>query len=188
MRRRDYLRASGLAATTALLAGCGGGGGNVETYDVAGGANTQTIEVEMTSSGGQIFDPHVVWIQQGGTVTFNNTVGSHTTTSYSADNDKPQRIPDDADGWDSGTLTSGTFDHTFDVEGVYDYYCIPHESMGMLGSVIVGNPDPDGQPALADPQDSLPGGAATELRALNKTVEEALTSGSSGARNNSNAD
>lgn len=187
MHRRDYLRASGLAVTGVALAGCGGGGGEVSTYDVAGSADTQSIEVKMTSSGGQIFTPHVVWIATGGTVSFNNASGAHTSTSYSSGNDKPQRIPDGASGWDSGMMSSGTFDHTFDVEGVYDYYCIPHEAMGMLGSVIVGNPDPSGEPGLAPPQDSLPSAAQSEIQKLNKTVEEALKNTESGAQNNSSA-
>jgi plastocyanin len=55
----------------------------------------------------------VRWVQSG-----NNP---HTTTSY--------------DGlWDSGMIeggSGGTFSFTFEEPGTYDYYCIPHESMGM---------------------------------------------------------
>ena len=32
------------------------------------------------------------------------------------------------------------FDVTFRVEGVYDYYCLPHEAAGMVGRIIVGHP------------------------------------------------
>lgn len=31
----------------------------------------------------------------------------------------------------------GKFTKTFDVPGEYYYFCIPHESLGMLGTVIV---------------------------------------------------
>ena len=29
---------------------------------------------------------------------------------------------------------------TFTVEGVYDYYCVPHEHAGMVGRIVVGTP------------------------------------------------
>jgi hypothetical protein len=31
----------------------------------------------------------------------------------------------------------GTFSFTFEEPGTYDYFCIPHESLGMIGSVTV---------------------------------------------------
>lgn len=49
------------------------------------------------------------------------------------------RIPKDATAWNSGTLSEAgaTFEHTFEVKGTYDYFCIPHESIGMMGSMTV---------------------------------------------------
>jgi hypothetical protein len=35
--------------------------------------------------------------------------------------------------------SGGTFSYTFEEPGRYDYYCIPHESMGMVGSVTVSD-------------------------------------------------
>ncbi|HOD35479.1 MAG TPA: plastocyanin/azurin family copper-binding protein [Syntrophales bacterium] len=32
------------------------------------------------------------------------------------------------------------FEVTLTVEGVYDYFCIPHEMAGMVGRIIVGRP------------------------------------------------
>jgi plastocyanin len=125
---------------------------------------------------GHHFEPHVVWVETGGTVTWTNESGSHTTTAYHSEFDKPSRIPDDADPWDSGMFSEEgkTFDRTFDVEGVYDYFCIPHEYRGMVGTVIVGEPDPHDQPGLADPQDDLPEEAREVLAELNEQVNEAL--------------
>ena len=31
----------------------------------------------------------------------------------------------------------GTYEYTFDTEGTFDYFCIPHESAGMTGTVSV---------------------------------------------------
>jgi hypothetical protein len=36
------------------------------------------------------------------------------------------------------------FDVTFTVEGVYDYYCLPHEAAGMVGRIVVGQPSGPG--------------------------------------------
>ena len=33
--------------------------------------------------------------------------------------------------------SDGTFSFTFEEPGTYDYFCIPHEKMGMVGSVTV---------------------------------------------------
>lgn len=133
-------------------------------------------DVAMVSDDGHHFDPHVVWIEPGGTVTWTLQSGSHTTTAYRSGGEKPQRIPDDADGWDSGILAEEgqTFEHTFDVEGVYDYFCQPHEGVGMVGSVIVGEPDPHDQPALEPPHEDLPDGAREVLEQLNQTANETL--------------
>src|SRR4051794_18987179 len=35
---------------------------------------------------------------------------------------------------------------TLTIEGVYDYFCIPHEHAGMVGRIVVGHPE------AADPQ------------------------------------
>lgn len=142
-----------------------------------GPSKSATVTMK-TNDEGTHFEPHVVWVEQGGAVTWELANGSHSTTAYAQENETPQRIPDDASSWDSGTLSEqgNTFEHTLEVAGVYDYYCTPHEATGMLGSIIVGKPTPDGQPALAPPQDSLPGEAKKKLEALNKSVTQALES------------
>jgi hypothetical protein len=33
---------------------------------------------------------------------------------------------------------------TLTVEGVYDYYCLPHEQAGMVGRIVVGQPSGPG--------------------------------------------
>ncbi|MFC7080300.1 plastocyanin/azurin family copper-binding protein [Halorussus caseinilyticus] len=34
----------------------------------------------------------------------------------------------------------GTFSYTFEVSGTYDYFCIPHKALGMVGRVVCGEP------------------------------------------------
>ena len=44
--------------------------------------------------------------------------------------------------WDSGVLRgAGTmFPHTFSIDGSYDYFCTPHRTLGMTGTVVVRAP------------------------------------------------
>lgn len=133
-------------------------------------------DVAMITDDGHHFVPRVVWIESGGTVTWTNESGSHTATSYHPEFDTPRRIPDGADAWNSGMFSESgaTFEHTFDEAGVYDYFCVPHHHRAMVGSVVVGRPDPDAQPGLVTPQDDLPAEARELLSELNDHVTAAL--------------
>jgi plastocyanin len=93
------------------------------------------------------FDPAGVHISPGQKVRWVQVSGYHSTTSYSPSNDNHElRIPEGAEPWDSGILQThapekgSTFDHTFTQEGVYDYFCRPHEAAGMVGRIVVGRP------------------------------------------------
>lgn len=33
------------------------------------------------------------------------------------------------------------FEYTFETAGTYDYFCIPHKQLGMVGRVVVGSPE-----------------------------------------------
>lgn len=133
------------------------------------------VTVSMATDGDEHhFDPHVSRVDTGGTVEWVLESGLHTATAYHPDSDRPRRIPADAAAFDSGTLQDGeTFEHVFDVEGVYDYYCVPHEGVGMIGSVIVGRPDPEGdEPGLSDPTQG--GDEGSTLQSLTTRALELL--------------
>jgi plastocyanin len=141
------------------------------------GDPTDTAEVAMvTADDGEHFAPHVVRVNVGGTITFVNESGSHSAAAYHPENDQPQLVPDGAAAWDSGLLSEegATFEHTFETEGVYHYYCTPHETVGMIGSVIVGDPDAHGQPALEDPPADKPERVREKIRELSEMCNEAL--------------
>lgn len=88
------------------------------------------------------FDPVGLYVEPGTTVRFEIEDGSHSATAYR------DRIPSGASPFDSGTISGGGFEHTFDTPGTYDYYCRPHRSMGMVARIVVGEP---GGPAEATP-------------------------------------
>lgn len=137
---------------------------------------TARVAVNTTDTGEAHFSPHVTRVENGGTVTWVLESGSHTATAYHPENGEPRLVPDGADSWDSGTLSEvgETFEHTFETEGVYHYYCIPHETGGMIASVIVGEPDAHGQPALEAPPEDKPVAVREKMRELNEMCNEAL--------------
>lgn len=157
---------------------------NDETADTHDHSHSEEVtgpvshaEVAMlTDEDGHHFDPHVVWIETSGTVTWTNKSGSHTTTAYHPEFDQPLRIPSAAEPWDSGMFSEegATFEQRFEVDGVYDYFCIPHDYRAMVGTVIVGDPDPHDQPGLTEPQEKLPKEARELLETLNERVHKAL--------------
>ena len=104
----------------------------------------QEVTVRMEDN---FFDQANITVEPGTTVTWVQSGNNpHTTTSY--------------DGlWDSGMIeggSGGTFSFTFEEPGTYDYYCIPHESMGMIGSVTVS-----GATATSSPTATATGSATT---------------------------
>jgi plastocyanin len=105
-------------------------------------AQGQEVTVRMEDN---FFDPANITVEPGTTVTWVQSGNNpHTTTSY--------------DGlWDSGMIeggSGGTFSFTFEEPGTYDYFCIPHESLGMIGSVTV-----TGSTATASPASTATGTA-----------------------------
>ncbi|MDY6819398.1 MAG: plastocyanin/azurin family copper-binding protein [Halobacteriales archaeon] len=161
MRRRDFLQSVGSVTTVSFvgLAGCSSGNeGDTTPTDQPTGTT-----VNMLTDGGQYyFDPIGLAVDPGTTVTFRNENGSHSATAYQADNGyaSTTRIPEGAEGFDSGTLTTEgeTYEHTFETEGTYDYFCIPHKTLGMVGRIVVGSPGgpaegsmpPDGKVPTSD--------------------------------------
>lgn len=150
-------------------------GGGHQNHERALDGPVEHAEVTAVTEDGHHFLPHLVWVKSGGTVTWTNESGAHSVTSYHAANGKSGRVPENTPAWDSGTLTDGEqFEQTFDTAGVYDYFCRPHGVAGMVGSVLVGHPDPHEQPGLEEPADDLPDAAARILTSLNERVNKAL--------------
>jgi LPXTG-motif cell wall-anchored protein len=72
------------------------------------------------------FSPGTLTISVGDSVTWtNNAQDPHTSTS-------------DSGVWDSGTLNPGqSFTRTFSSAGTFAYHCSFHQSLGMVGTIVV---------------------------------------------------
>jgi len=165
--RRDILRIGG-----GLLAGLA-----LPWRPLAAGA----VEIRMqgNADGSHVwFDPMGLRIEPGQAVRWINldAGNAHTATAYHPKNlGRPMRIPDGADPWNSDyLLPTETFSVALDVEGVYDFFCIPHEHAGMVGRIVVGNPDRHRQQtSVAGDGEPLPEAA---LRAF-PSIEEIVRRG-----------
>jgi plastocyanin len=111
------------------------------------------IRMQGNADGSHVwFDPIGVHIEAGRTIRWTNLDpgNSHTATAYHPKNfDRPLRIPAAAEPWNSDyLLPNESFSVTLTVEGVYDFFCIPHEHAGMVGRIVVGRPG-DAKPAVS---------------------------------------
>ncbi|WP_232687723.1 plastocyanin/azurin family copper-binding protein [Halobacterium zhouii] len=140
-----------------FLRSLGGAGGLAATTSAAAAQDEQsTATVAMTDD--LVYQPETVTVAPGTTVVWEN-VGNiaHTVTAYSEE--IPENAPYFASGGpfdseqaaraaypDQGVIPGGeTYEHTFETTGSFGYFCIPHESAGMIGTVeVTENPGAGG--------------------------------------------
>jgi len=101
--------------------------------------DTVTVKVKGTDTNAR-FVPVVVQVQPGDVIQFVVREGLHTVTAYHPNNRLLLRIPNTAESFDSGLLKAGdTWFLTVETEGVYDYFCLPHERIGHAGRILSGS-------------------------------------------------
>jgi plastocyanin len=131
--RRNLLRGGG-ALAAALLA---------PRPAPAAAEDAVVIEMKSDPLGSRVsFDPVGIVVRPGQTIRWVCSSNVHTATAYHPKNSGHSlRLPETAAPWDSKyLLPHQTFEVTLTVEGVYDYFCLPHEMAGMVGRIIVGKP------------------------------------------------
>ncbi len=136
MKRRAFLAAAGGGLATGL-AGCTAIASLTESHDVGMSAHE--------------FLPDAYTVEVGDTVIWENTGSrAHTITAYDggqpegaeffstgeyeSENEARMAWYDDREG---SIYTGDRFEHTFEVPGEHDYYCIPHERGGMIARIVV---------------------------------------------------
>ncbi len=166
MNRREFLRTAGGAAGGAAAVGAGaspaaaaesGGGGGGGEPDLGGyldGANnfdgsvvdetgSGEVTVDVGAGSGLAFGPAAVHVDNGATVVWEWTGegGNHNVVSEN-------------DVFNSGDpVGSGTFEYTFEEDGVYPYFCVPHKQSGMKGVIVVGTDFPTKAAGASTPVD-----------------------------------
>lgn len=80
--------------------------------------------------GQMVFEPSVLKINAGDSVTFKATDGGHNSASI------PGLIPEGGQEWQGNLNQDLTV--KFDKEGVYVYQCTPHVMLAMVGVIAVG--------------------------------------------------
>lgn len=134
--QQQFIRLTRRRMLTAIpvgLAGCSGP--SFPDADVIAGPDSRNV-----------FDPGELTVKVGESVTWGFASAGHNVSCRADDSDEV-RLPDDADAFASygpdeppeGSLVprGQTYEHTFEVAGQYDYVCIPHESLDMMGTVHV---------------------------------------------------
>jgi len=95
------------------------------------GKNYEVQMLNQGSEGYMVFEPAVIKIQKGDSVTFKATDAAHNSASIDG------MIPAGAKVWNSKLSQDITV--TFNVEGIYGYQCTPHAMMAMIGLIQVGD-------------------------------------------------
>lgn len=116
--------------------------GTVAALAIAAPAAAKDHQVKMLNSGAKgamVFEPALVKVAPGDTVTFVATDKGHNAEIISG------MIPAGAAPF-KGKMNQ-TLTVKFTKPGVYGYKCLPHYGMGMVGAVLVG--DPGGNAAQA---------------------------------------
>ena len=154
MSRRGLLRATtGVVAGSAVAGTAGTAAAQTDAYGGylsdegtwegittdATAVDGVSVSVGAPGNGGNLaFAPAALLVEPGTTVTWEWTGqgGVHNVVhDQEADEDASEQLFRSGDPVDSA---EATFEHTFEDEGVFPYYCLPHKALGMKGVVVVG--------------------------------------------------
>ena len=109
--------------------------GSIVALALASPAAAKDVQVKMLNkgaSGAMVFEPALVKVAPGDTVTFVATDKGHNAEIIST------MMPAGAAPFKGKMNQNITV--KFTKPGVYGYKCLPHYGMGMVGAVIVGSP------------------------------------------------
>ncbi|MGH7612391.1 MAG: cupredoxin domain-containing protein [Candidatus Dormibacteria bacterium] len=134
-----------------LLAACGTGpipgqaaGGQPSSSSSSSGSSCSASDaqssVTIDATDGLKFVPATACLKVGGTVTWKNTGSiTHTTTDdpSKAANAADAQRPPGAPTWNHQLPAGTSFSLKLTKAGTYKYFCIPHETLGMLGQITV---------------------------------------------------
>jgi halocyanin-like protein len=151
MKRRDFVRTAG-GATAAVAASAGATGtaaaqevqpdwpsgassGNVGSYTDARGQDEVTISVG-AGSNGLAFDPTLVWVDEGTTITWEWTGAGGDHNVQTVDGGGPASLDSGSPVGEEGATYE--YETSSEDAGITHYHCVPHTAVGMHGGIAVG--------------------------------------------------
>lgn len=144
------------------------------------GDPASAVTVEVTSVPMPEIDRGIIHVEPGGTVEWRGTGVRNAVAAYHPETHGPLRMSEAGEPWVSEMLYDGdSFSVTIEEEGIYDYadtivLCGSHESLGVVGRIVVGKPDLGGQPAVEGDPEELPGKASDRVREYNERCRDVL--------------
>ncbi|MFC4549774.1 MULTISPECIES: plastocyanin/azurin family copper-binding protein [Halorussus] len=116
-------------------------GKETETGEEAEYATEADLPVKVGPGGRLTFEPGTdrpLAVDPGTTVRFVWESDNHNIAVH----DQPDGAEWQGTPGDYGTVYDRGYEysHTFEVEGTYEFVCIPHETAGMVGTIVVGDP------------------------------------------------
>ncbi|ODR79943.1 halocyanin [Haladaptatus sp. W1] len=143
--------ATGASGTAAAQNESGGNQSGGNASGGGGGGPTQTVQVG--PGGDLVFDPDSMTISPGTTLEF---VWDSDNHNIFVESQPDGGNWDGTPGGQSKVYNTGyTYSHTFNTEGDYEYYCVPHKSAGMTGSITVGAASGPSEPAISNDAKTL---------------------------------
>jgi plastocyanin len=140
LTRWAVLRAAILTVAAAALLACSASGNTAKpTSSVTSASEPKTETVTMNDQARYL--PATLTIAKGTTVEWKNTSAfPHTVTFHPGKTLRKTdaQLPAGVEPFDSDILDPGkSFKVTFTVPGEYAYFCIPHETVGMVAKLTV---------------------------------------------------
>lgn len=133
---------TGSTASTGSDGGGDSGGGDdtaapteTEAESGSGGGGSADLTIEVGPGGQFVYTPEEPTVSKGATVKWVWKSNQHNIVV----SDRPDGADwSGTEGGESKIFDEGyTYTHTFETAGTYEYYCSPHESVGMAAKVIV---------------------------------------------------
>jgi len=125
MPRHSYVPHAGRLRTTGIVA----------LFGLLLGAGCSSDSTTGSGNQNPHFSPKNAEIVVGDTIRWVALTGDHSVTSGTGSSDANV-----GNLFDQNLPQGATFTHVFNSVGVFDYFCRPHESFGMTGTVTVANP------------------------------------------------